>query len=411
MFDRFARHRPPTYDGPNDPTALEDEADNWWALARVGLEDQPGYGWTAFTEALKKRFYLEEIRWKKEQEFLLLQQVSMTVEEYTNKFVKLSRFITSVAMDELSRTRRYEKNPAPKVRAAMSGISSTFFQQAYDRALSIYDSAFTTEAEESAKNKFGQAKRDLTCYKCGKAYHPGTTCATGAPITCFTCKAPGHKSVDCPQKPKTEAPKVDAPKTGRVFVMCRPEADANPDVFTGAILPTDLIQFKLGEFDVILGMDWLARYDARFTCRDQKIVLKSPTGSRVSYQGVRVTPTVKWISALKMVGMGRKGHQIYLCSVRDVLAEPKLEVIPVVEEFPDVFPDDLPGIPHERDVEFSIELLPGTDPISKAPYHDILIYSRDEAEHESHLRVILETLRVEEKVDYRSCVDSTRRGR
>jgi hypothetical protein len=42
--------------------------------------------------------------------------------------------------------------------------------------------------------------------------------------------------------------------------------------------------------------------------------------------------------------------------------------IPVVSEFPDVFPDDLPGLPPDRDVEFKIELLPGTAPISRKPY-------------------------------------------
>jgi hypothetical protein len=44
------------------------------------------------------------------------------------------------------------------------------------------------------------------------------------------------------------------------------------------------------------------------------------------------------------------------------------EEIPVVREFPDVFPDDLPGMPHERDIKFKIELQPDTAPISKAPY-------------------------------------------
>jgi hypothetical protein len=44
------------------------------------------------------------------------------------------------------------------------------------------------------------------------------------------------------------------------------------------------------------------------------------------------------------------------------------EEIPVVREFPDVFPDDLSGMPHERDIKFKIELQPGTTPISKAPY-------------------------------------------
>ncbi|XP_074289352.1 uncharacterized protein LOC141614505 [Silene latifolia] len=292
------------------------------------------------------------MRWQKEQEFLRLQQGSMTVEGYTNKFVKLSRFVTSVAMDEVSRTRRYEKNLAPKARTSMYGIPSTSFQQAYDRALSVYDSVLATDAEEGVKSNFvkrpyvtpsapqkrqkyeahsytlrdqGQAKRDLSYYKCGKANHPGTTCVTGTPITCYTCKASGHKSIDCPQKPETEAPKVDAPKAGRVFVMSRAEADANPDVVTGTflvhsfsafvlfytgasmsfvsesffvragltssssihtsislptgeivscsvlfkdvpvsiagvILPADLVQLKLGEFDMILGMDWLSGF-------------------------------------------------------------------------------------------------------------------------------------------------------
>ncbi|XP_074283030.1 uncharacterized protein LOC141607576 [Silene latifolia] len=339
----------------NDKT----DADRTRRLEAALASIAEGYGWAVFSEALKKRFYPEEMRWEKEYEFLRLHQGSMTVKEYTNKFMKLSRFVTSVAMDEVSRTCRYKKNLAPK---------------AYDRALSIYDLVLATEAKESAKNKFvkrpyvapnapqkkqkfearpyaprdqGQVKKDMVCFKCGKAYHPGKYCETGSLITCFTCKASGHKAVDCPQKPKFAAPKADALKTGRVFVMNIAEADVNPDVVTGAILPADLVQFKLGEFDVILFMDWLSRYDARFLCRDQKLVLKCAIGSRISYQGVRVTLTVKWVSALKMVSMGRKGHQIYLCGVRDVSPELTLEDIPVVKEFPVVFPEDLPGIPPE----------------------------------------------------------------
>ena len=50
---------------------------------------------------------------------------------------------------------------------------------------------------------------------------------------------------------------------------------------------------------------------------------------------------------------------------KDVL---KLDDIPVVREFPDVFPEDPPGIPIDREIEFSIEVLLGTSPISKAPY-------------------------------------------
>ena len=51
----------------------------------------------------------------------------------------------------------------------------------------------------------------------------------------------------------------------------------------------------------------------------------------------------------------------------------KLDDILVVREFPDVFPEDLPGIPIDKEIEFFIDLLPGTSPISKAPYQMALI--------------------------------------
>ena len=46
----------------------------------------------------------------------------------------------------------------------------------------------------------------------------------------------------------------------------------------------------------------------------------------------------------------------------------KLEDIPVVNEFPDVFPDELPRLPPDREIDFAIDLAPGTEPVSKAPY-------------------------------------------
>ncbi|XP_074278583.1 uncharacterized protein LOC141602175 [Silene latifolia] len=131
--------------------------------------------------------------------------------------------------------------------------------------------------------------------------------------------------------------------------------------------------------------------------RDQKIRLKSPLGTRVSNKGVRSQEGVKLISALKLISMERKGHQVFLCVVNSTSSSlSKLEEVPVVCEFADVFPEELPGIPPERDVEFSIDLVPGTGPIAKVPYlfiDDILIFSKSEEEHADHLRIFLEILR------------------
>ena len=61
-------------------------------------------------------------------------------------------------------------------------------------------------------------------------------------------------------------------------------------------------------------------------------------------------------------------HDIAIHNTANATLAKAIEDIPVVCEFPDVFPDDLPGLPPDRDVEFKIELIPGMAPISRRPY-------------------------------------------
>ncbi|KAL9226091.1 hypothetical protein vseg_001941 [Gypsophila vaccaria] len=66
----------------------------------------------------------------------------------------------------------------------------------------------------------------------------------------------------------------------------------------------------------------------------------------------------------------KKGHPFLLCHVRDISVEsPEVADVHVVREFGDVFPEEIPGMPPRRDVEFNIEVAPGAAPISQAPYH------------------------------------------
>jgi len=70
--------------------------------------------------------------------------------------------------------------------------------------------------------------------------------------------------------------------------------------------------------------------------------------------------------ACKLLGKGCEGFLCHVVKTED--ARPPLEDIPVVKEFPDVFPDEIPDMPPLREVEFCIDLTPGATPISKAPY-------------------------------------------
>jgi hypothetical protein len=114
----------------------------------------------------------------------------------------------------------------------------------------------------------------------------------------------------------------------------------------GIAFPANLIVMGTQGIDVILGMNWLDKYQAIISCDKRTIKLVSPLGEEVVAELVSPEP--------------RKGgcHQMAI----DSKDADSLETIKVVSEFPDVFPKDLPGMPPERKVEFAIELLPGTAP-------------------------------------------------
>jgi hypothetical protein len=112
--------------------------------------------------------------------------------------------------------------------------------------------------------------------------------------------------------------------------------------------PTNMIVLKSQDIDVILGMNWLAQH---------KTILNTELKTiKLSYGQEEVLLTIPIAILAKPFG------RVYEAII------PEIQDIPVVCEFPDVFPKDLPGLLPERDVEFVIELKPGTAPISRRSY-------------------------------------------
>nr|GFA83342.1 hypothetical protein [Tanacetum cinerariifolium] len=219
----------------------------------------------------------------------------------------------------------------------------------------------------------------------------------------------------------------------------------------------DLMPIELGSFDAIIGMDWLRRHPAVIMC-DEKLV-RVPFGNetlifRRAKSYIEREYRLMVISCSKVQEYRAKGCHVFLAQISaakedDKSEGKKVKDVPIVQDFPEVFSEDLPGLPPARPVEFQIDLILGAAPINRAPYRlapsemkelseqltrydhyefqvmpfgltnapavfmdlmnqvckpyldkfvivfidDILIYSKNEKEHEEHLKAILGLLK------------------
>ncbi|KAL0549271.1 hypothetical protein IC582_013752 [Cucumis melo] len=201
---------------------------------------------------------------------------------------------------------------------------------------------------------------------------------------------------------------------GKVYAMTQQEAEDAPDVITGTILicnvPADVLfdpgathsfvssifLTKLNRMleplseglaiytpvgDVLLVNEVLRNCEVLvegisllvdllpLEWQRKEVVFRKPGFAEVVFRGMRKAVSRSLISVLKAEKLPRKGCTAFLAHIVVVQREKlKPEDVPVVKEFLDVFPDDLSGLPPDREIEFTIELLPGTTSISQAPY-------------------------------------------
>ena len=116
-------------------------------------------------------------------------------------------------------------------------------------------------------------------------------------------------------------------------------------------------------------MACLATYHANVDCYKKEVVFCIPGRPEFVFHGSRESLVPNVISAIHANKLLRKGCKVYLAYVVNNQKEGiKIDDIPIVGDFVDVFPKDIPGLPFDREIEFAIDLMPGTTPISMAPY-------------------------------------------
>jgi hypothetical protein len=114
---------------------------------------------------------------------------------------------------------------------------------------------------------------------------------------------------------------------------------------------SNLILLDTKGINIIHGMDWLSKYDAGIQCARRAVRVTKKDGTPVEFIATVQSDQGSILKQTKVTA---------------------LEAIRVVQEYPNVFIEELPGMPPDRDIEFLIELLPGTPPISKRPYRMLI---------------------------------------
>jgi hypothetical protein len=137
----------------------------------------------------------------------------------------------------------------------------------------------------------------------------------------------------------------------------------------GVDFVTNLIVLKSNCIDIILRMDWLSKHQVLIDFTKKSFKLITPDGKELEFITEPVVTTKGVANCVKV-------NQMEMSQGFAVL---------VVNEFPDVFPEELPGMPPDRDIEFVIELKPGAAPIYKTPYRMVTLEIAELMEHVKEL--------------------------
>ncbi|XP_071704525.1 uncharacterized protein [Rutidosis leptorrhynchoides] len=294
------------------------------------------------------------------------------------------------------------------------------------------------------------------CLRCGIVGHEPQDCSFKNNV-CWNCHKEGHRYAEYPTARKSYSGagsgsgkhKNPPPHEARAFQMSVDAATATDDAITGMFLVNSVmarvlfdcgancssvstafcaklnvpvrvinepLSVKVGDGRTIpvinVRHNWLSDHKADIKCDRKVIYFPVAGGKRVIARGDRGEFRCPLLSMMKAQKSLAKGCDSFLAYVIDVKKEKKVVFdIHVVSEYPEVFPDELPGLPPIREVEYKTELVPGATPVAKDPYRlapseiremmacklfldkfvivfidDILMYFKTESEHAEHLR-------------------------
>nr|XP_027066234.1 uncharacterized protein LOC113692084 [Coffea arabica] len=395
---------------------FEGVARTWWDVIRGKWERAlTPWTWENFTREFNEKFLPPLIQEKREDEFIKLRQGTFSVAEYEGKFIKLSKYAPELVTKERKIIRRFVQGFNVEIQEGLAVAQIYTFTEALEKAqrvesarLQVRDlhtkkrniSSYTSRqasksvppskmgrgmggvrtagARKGALSRGGRSGQDqsrgipfsgpvvtpqVSCGYYGKSNHSNTDCWRKSGKCLFE-----HQLASCSSKPKVGGSTQ------------RPEKSASKQTSTRGNRPKVPVRVYALDYqqipdaiEVVEGMDWLARYHAQLNSKTKTVELCIPREAtqKLDVRG-RLTSSAL-ISGIRARQMLSKGGQEYLVFLINTPSDKvRLEDMPVVKEYPDVFPEELESLPPEKEIAFKIDVTSGVAPISKTPcriYH------------------------------------------
>ncbi|XP_040940047.1 uncharacterized protein [Gossypium hirsutum] len=337
-----------------------------------------------FQKEFQKKYIGEMYIEDKKQEFLTLKQGDMLIIDYEKEFLRLSRYASEFIPTELDSCKRFLRGLQNEIKLQLVSQRITKFVDLIERAKMVeqvlgFDKKFETSKlvgkyhyiKNCPKNDSATpvtSQRSVSIAR-GRGSGRGGSISRGGGTRRGNDIVTQQSEVRGPARTYVVRTREEGDAYDVVTVLVNQVCPRCSLIIQNKTFLVDLLIMPFGDFDIILGMDWLSEHEVILDSYKKRFSIQTVSESRVEVNGIHTSGPARIISVIKaskLLQQDCSAHLAYVINSDSIGSQ--CGKIQTICEFLDVFPEELPGSPPDREVKFAIEVYPGIAPISIPPY-------------------------------------------